>query len=71
MKAEMIQPLIMNEDELYEDGTLNPFHQDIINMGTRLGKNVIVMHQNHDNDEAKFLTIVNTKTGERMRITFD
>ena len=71
MNIEYLKPMEMNADELNSDGTLNPFHQDISNMGTRLGSNVMIMHQNFDHQEAKWLTIVNTKTGERICINFD
>ena len=71
MKIETLKPFEMNADELNTDGTLNPFHQDISNMGTRLGSNVMIMHQNFDHQEAKWLTIIDTKTGERIRIDFD
>jgi hypothetical protein len=71
MKIETLKPFEMNEDELNSDGTLNPFHQDVSNMGTRLGSNVIIMHSNFDSSPAEYLVVVDTKTGERIKITFD
>ena len=71
MQIEHVKPFEMNEDELMHDGTLNPFHQDISNMGTRLGSNVMIMHSNFDSKPAEWLVVVDTKTGERIRITFD
>ena len=70
MSIEYLKPFAMNEEELNTDGTLNPFHQDLSNMGTRLASNVVVMHQNHDHEHADWLILVNTKTGERIKINF-
>lgn len=30
------------------EGFINPFHQDIFNMGVSIGKNVMIMMSNHD-----------------------
>lgn len=70
MQIEHITPLKMREDELMHDGTLNPFHQDITHMGTRLGSNVMIMHSNFDSQEAKWIHVIDTKTGERIKINF-
>lgn len=71
MQIKYLKPFEMNSDELNSDGTLNPFHQDISNMGTRLGSNVVIMHSNFDSKPAEWLTVIDTKTGERIQITFD
>lgn len=49
----------------------NPFHHDFYNMGTNIGTNVTVMMGNHDNEECRYLIIVDRKTGKRLRITFE
>jgi hypothetical protein len=46
----------------------NPFHHDMSNMGTRMGKDLMLMHRNHDTEECKYLILVNTATGERWRL---
>lgn len=46
----------------------NPFLSDIYHMGVRLGTNCMVMMANHDNTVCKYLIIVDTTTGERVRI---
>lgn len=47
----------------------NPFHNDFYHMGTKLGTNVIIMHENHPSEVMKYLIIVNIVTGERMKVT--
>lgn len=69
MKIEDMTPMKATEAEK-EEGYINPFLQDSFHMGTRLGKNVIIMHRNFDSDDASYLIVINTKTGERKRITF-
>ena len=46
----------------------NPFYHDLFHMGTRLGKNCVIMHENHTTEECKYLIIVNTITGERTKV---
>lgn len=48
----------------------NPFCHDLCNMGVRLGNNVMVMYRNHDHEICEYLIIVNTETGERMKVFF-
>lgn len=48
----------------------NPFHHDGYHMGTQLGSNVTVMHENHSDKFMRYLIIVNTETGDRIRIDF-
>jgi len=49
----------------------NPFWHDHYNMGTRIGANVMVMHPNHGGDQCPYMIIVNTDTGERVRVVFE
>jgi hypothetical protein len=65
-----MKPMSTAPEYVQEDGTINPFHQDIYNMGTRLGTNVVVMYDTHNDTKMDYLIIVDTKTGERKRITF-
>ncbi len=48
----------------------NPFVHDHYHMGTTLGSNVLVMHENHKNAPAQYLIIVHKPTGQRLRIIF-
>jgi hypothetical protein len=57
--------------ETNEDGCINPFNQDFYHMGTRIGKNVMVMMPNHDSQECNYLIVVNMRTGERKKLTFN
>jgi hypothetical protein len=47
----------------------NPFVRDGYHMGTRVASNVVVMHATFDAQCASYIIVVNTDTGERMRIT--
>ena len=48
----------------------NPFCHDHYNMGARLGHNVYVMFENFAKDRCPYLIVVNTETGERVRLMF-
>ena len=48
----------------------NPFCHDHYNMGERLGHNVYVMFENFPKDRCPYLIVVNTETGERVRLMF-
>lgn len=48
----------------------NPFVGDMFNMGTIIGANVTVMYGNHAAERQAYIIVVNTETGERMKITF-
>ena len=49
----------------------NPFHHDLSHMGTPIGKDLMLMHSNHNTEECKYLIFVNTKTGKRFRLELD
>lgn len=48
----------------------NPYHHDFSNMGTPIAKNCEVMYSSRSNGELESIIVVNTKTGERIRINF-
>lgn len=49
----------------------NPFNHDSYLMGTTIGKNLTVMYENHPDNSCKYLVLVNTKTGERIKILIE
>jgi len=49
----------------------NPFNHDLFHMGTKLGNNCMIMHSNHTTEKCDYLIIVNTVTGERLRVALD
>lgn len=49
----------------------NPFLHDIFNMGTSIAKNVMIMHRTHDTEKADYFIIVNTETGERLKVVIN
>lgn len=49
----------------------NPFYYDAYHMGTQIGKDLLLMHRNHVEEECKYLIFVNNKTGERFRMEFE
>lgn len=48
----------------------NPFNYDLFNMGTRIGKNIMIMHGNHKTERCDYIIIVDMETGERYRMSF-
>lgn len=48
----------------------NPFEYDMYHMGIPVGRNIIIMMGNHDNEICDYLIVVNTETGERIRVEF-
>ena len=48
----------------------NPFQHDQFNMGTQIGANVHVMFGGFVDDRQSQMIVINTETGERIRITF-
>lgn len=59
MQVEQMEPIPPNS---------NPFCHDHYHMGTTLGSNVLVMHENHSDKPAQYLIIVHKPTGQRLRI---
>jgi hypothetical protein len=50
---------------------INPFNQDFYHMGTLIGKNVTVMFEKFARDMHNYIIVINTITGERIRINLD
>ena len=48
----------------------NPFLSDAYHMGATIGTNVTVMYERFDNERHNYIIIVNTETGERLRVRF-
>ena len=46
----------------------NPFLHDLSNMGTPIGKDLLLMHANHPDGECRFLILCNEATGERVKL---
>lgn len=46
----------------------NPFHHDAYHMGTTLGTNCTILFANHSDKECEYIIVVNTVTGERLKI---
>lgn len=47
-----------------------PFSHDHYHMGTTLGSNVLVLHENHADKPAQYLIICHLPTGKRIRVLF-
>ena len=61
----------MNTEALIPIEPGNPFLSDLFNMGTQIGTNCTVMYGKHTNERCAYLIVVNTETGERIRVTFN
>lgn len=49
----------------------NPFHHDAYHMAKQIGSNCMIMLSNHDDEQCKYFIVINTKTGERMKVIID
>lgn len=66
MKISMMTPMSVAQTD--KDGKINPFLQDIEHMGHAIGTNLTAMYMNFPNEECSEIILVNTRTGERIRI---
>lgn len=48
----------------------NPFRHDLWNMGQSIGLEHMMMFRNHPSEDLDYLIIVNTTTGERVKLSF-
>ena len=46
----------------------NPFYNDAYHVGTTIGTNLMAMMENHPDKRCKYVILVNTETGERIRV---
>jgi len=46
----------------------NAFHNDAYHMGTVIGTNCTILYEQHSNKEQDYIIVVNTKTGEKLKI---
>jgi hypothetical protein len=60
----------MNVDQMTTIAKGNPFLSDLYNMGYQVGTNITVMYAGFPKDHQRYIIVCNTKTGERIRITF-
>jgi len=56
--------------EMKYDGVINPYLQDCYHMGTKIGHNVEVMFEKFENENHKYIVVVNKVSGERIKIQF-
>jgi len=48
----------------------DPFSHDAYHMGVKVAENVMVLHPSFSHQSTDYIIVVNTKTGERLRIAF-
>jgi len=46
----------------------NPYNEDVYHMGFRVGSNVVIMFDCLDHQNCKYLIVVNTETGHRLKV---
>ena len=49
-------------------GPGNPFNHDLYHMGQQLGKDHYVMFPNHPTEDLKYFILVDTRTGNRVKV---
>lgn len=58
----------MHLDPMSSTGPGNPFNYDAYHMGMQMGKNHYIMFPNHGNEDLKYFILVDTRTGNRVKI---
>ena len=53
------------------DGEINPYLHDLENMGSTIGKNLHCMQGNHDTEKCRYLILIDTITGDRVKIEIE
>lgn len=73
MRVTTLKPMVTDPKQIHvdENGCFNPFHQDGYHMGTSLGRNILAMQPNFPEGECEYLILVNTRTGERIKIEIE
>lgn len=49
----------------------NPFDHDFYNMGTTIGKDLIMMYGNHPDQSMPYFILVDTVSGKRLRFNIE
>jgi hypothetical protein len=47
----------------------NPFNHELYLMGHNIGKDLVMMYENHPDEEMKYFILVSKRTGERVEVT--
>jgi len=68
MKVTKLEPFLQQNHD--KNGCIRPLLQDHYNMGTSFGKNVMVLYSYHNHEECRDLIVVDCRSGDRIRITF-
>ena len=70
MKVEKLTKIERNEITV-QNGYINPFLIDQFRIGNTIGRNCTIMHETVGNMDCEYIIVIDTKTGNRVRITFD
>ena len=62
------ESLICHLEPMAPTGPGSPFLQDVYHMGQRMGKDHYIMFGNHDTEDLKYMILVDTRTGNRVKI---
>lgn len=65
MRITTLTPFTPNADPAQR---INPFLQDMGNMGTYIGKNLGVMFGNFQQEDCSYIILVDLVTGERIKV---
>jgi hypothetical protein len=66
-----IQGSIKVEQGRQFETNLNIMHQDLFHMGQPVGNNGYMLFHAHQTEEARYVVIVNKKTGESVKVIFN
>ena len=49
----------------------NPFSHDLVHMGQVIAKDIVMMYPNHPDGDMKYMILVDTETGQRLKININ
>lgn len=62
----------MNDLPMQANGKrMNAFIDDFSNIGQHMGTNCIIMYPNNPHEKMKYLIVINTETGEKIKVIVD
>ena len=71
MKHELTNTSIKTAELSAFPENANPYAHDAYHMGQSIGSNAHIMLPNHNSEYCPYVIVINTVTGERIKVLFD
>jgi hypothetical protein len=63
-----MESLICHLEPMAPQGPGNPFNYDAYHMGQKMGKDHYIMFPNHNTEELRYMVLIDTRTGNKVKI---